>query len=267
MIRSISRVLSLTVLMAAGVVATVQPVVGQVSKAEKVVASYIVAFGRTPSQGELNWWMSQPDNSVDGYVNRHRSYIESNPGVRQDVIQRSYRFALNRAPSSGEVDWHARNYPRSTFAEKVQGHTQWLDTYPDKRREVIRASYRSAMGREPSEGEIRHWMQFRGQNFSTLTARHHQWLRESGNPRGAQVNTRLSTTVRSEIRRVAGGSALVTNGHEVAWGGASRSSVVPSTLTWGGQIISTGGGNIISTGGGNIIATGGGNIIATGGGN
>lgn len=269
MVRNIARILALMVLFtaSAGTAVTATPAMAQVHKAEKIVASYIVAFGRTPAQGELNWWMGQPEKSVDGYVAGHRSFMANQShSERRETIKRSYQFAMNRQPSQAEISWHEQHYPTSSYAERVAAHTRYIDQDRGTKRSVIIASYRTAMGRSPSEGEINYWMQFSGQNFSTLVARHHQWMRENGISRGVRPNASLSSAVRSEIRRVSGGGALTTIGGEVAWGGGPSSAVARERLQFGGRIISTGGGNIISTGGGNIIATGGGNLIGHAGG-
>ncbi len=59
-----------------------------------VVNSYLVAFGRRPSQGELNYWMSQPANapmlaSVESLVAAHLGWLKTSPAEQRETARRA----------------------------------------------------------------------------------------------------------------------------------------------------------------------------------
>jgi hypothetical protein len=193
------------------------------TKAGKIQAAYLCAFGRGADGGEINYWTGQPDQSVSQYVNLHRNFIRQSAGEREAVIRRSYQDAFGRPANDGEVKhWSQYN---QTYAEMLNNHLNYIRDNGGVKDEVIRASYRQSFGREPQTGELTFWRQHT-HTYNQLVAMHETW--KQTNPSGANTGSAntsernvkegnlgsmmaapVSRELVSQIQSVAGGSALI----------------------------------------------------------
>ncbi|HEY1112015.1 MAG TPA: hypothetical protein VGE66_00580 [Chitinophagaceae bacterium] len=222
----------------------------QGSRSERVIASYMIAFGRPPQPAEINYWLTDPLSlkPVSDLVEKHRENMNRvDRSLRLTAVKQSYIDAFGRAPRPDEVDYWMGSV--NTYAEMRKKHVEWFAARPDEWSKVIQASYQTAFKRAPKAGELAYWKGQPARSFWELVVQHDEFIRNNPNlgPKSGS-----------------GGAALVKKENKVI--------ITPSLLNeirlgGGAGVISTGGGNVISTGGGNVISTGGGNVISTGGGN
>lgn len=213
---------------------------GAQSKDEVIHGSYIVAFGRAATSGEVQYWRQNVGNSsIQQMVENHRNFIKDNQYEREQTIKRSYMDAFGWQPSADEVKyWSGQN---KTYGELMANHVNnWLGVYPDKKELVIKQSYYKVFNRNATAAEVKYWMGQQTCSFVQLVAMHTTWK---------QQNQQSSTTTR--VKPNLNTSAVSTTG-------TFSSSGISG-------VIAAGGGNVIAPGGGNVIAAGGGNVVSAGG--
>ena len=97
---------------------------------EKVVWSYQTAFGRNPSQGEIDSWISadrQQRVDTNMLITSHRSHLRRG-GDLDGTIMRSYQTVLSRNPAPAEMNYW-RQIIRAEgriYDELVQSHRNYL---------------------------------------------------------------------------------------------------------------------------------------------
>lgn len=225
---------------------------------DRIQASYLLAFGRAANSGELSYWNGQGQKSVQQLVDNHKTYIKGNMGsVGRDVIIKSYIDALGYRPSQSEINYHSQ-FGR-TYAEMMNNHLIYVQGQPSEYEKVIKRSYQTVLGRQPSAAELTYWKNQGLFSYMVLVNCHQDWKNRNSNQ--SQVAT-ISTS--SPLLTVVSVVASVLNEAKGVYNALSGGNAVP---TGAGNVIAPGGANIIAAGGGNIIAAGGGNIIAAGGGN
>lgn len=243
-------ILLLTLCMVAGAYA-------QQSRTERIIASYMIAFGRPPQAAETSYWLTDPlsNKTVKDLVEKHRDNMNKvDRSLRLSAVKQSYIDAFGREPRQDEIDYWMGSI--NTYAEMRQKHVEWFASRPEEWVKVIQASYQFAFKRAPKTDELAYWKGQPARAFWALVVQHDEFIRN--NPQlGPKSGTTGSLLVKRENKVTISPSIL----QEIRLNGAGVIS------TGGGNVISTGGGNVISTGGGNVISTGGGNVISTGGGN
>ncbi len=239
------------------------------------------------------------------YVAALAASVFAQTQVQRERIQSSYLLAFGRAATDAEVGyWSKQN--AQTIADLIAGHRRYLKQDLGTHRTTIRRSYIDALGREPNDGEYRHWLAG-DDTYTQLMKNHMSWLR--GNP--AEYDGVIRRSYNLVLKRAPTGAeiaywkgqgtlsyAMLAAAHD-SWkkqnpsGGAKvsgRSSVSASTpfLTTvtispavaaeavkaaglvgndGASLIGNDGGSLVAAGGGNLVAAGGGNLVAAGGGN
>lgn len=209
------------------------------SKDEVIHGSYIVAFGRAATGGELQHWRQNVGNrTIQQMVENHRNFIKTNQYEREQTIRRSYMDAFGWQPSADEVKyWSGQN---KTYGELMANHVNnWLGIYPDKKAQVIRQSYYKVFNRNATAAEVKYWMGQPTCSFVQLVAMHTTWKQQNQN---SSTTTRVQPNINT--------SAVST----VSFSSSAISGV-----------IAAGGGNVIAPGGGNVIAAGSGNVVSAGG--
>ena len=247
----LSHVLSL----AAVTLAAVAPARAQSPEMrERIQASYLIAFGRPASSGEVQYWAGQHPTSVSALVANHRNYLTRDSGTHRATIVKAYQDAMGRNPTEAEINYWFRG--NDTYTQLMKNHISWLGGNPGEYEKVIRRSYNYVFHRQPNAGELRYWKSQGTLSYIMLVACHQEWQRHNGStPKtsgGLAISSnapalnavQLSSSIANEARAAAG---VIAAG--------------------GGNVIAAGGGNVIAAGGGNVIAAGGGNVIAAGGGN
>lgn len=229
---------------------------------ERVQASYLIAFGRPASAGEVAYWARQNPASVGALVNDHRYYLSRDAGTHRATIVRAYVDAMGRNPTEAEINYWFRG--NDTYAQLMQNHINWLRGNPAEYEKVIRRSYQFALHRQPNAAEVRYWKSQGVMSYAMLVACHEDWQRRNGG----------SSAHGGRVSIAANSSVLATLAVSPAVGREARAAagVIPAgagnvIAAGGGNVIAAGGGNVIAAGGGNVIAAGGGNVIAAGGGN
>lgn len=222
----------------------------QGSRTERIIASYMIAFGRPPQAAETQYWLTDPlsNKTVNDLVEKHRENMNKvDRSLRLTAVKQSYIDAFGRAPRQDEINYWMGSV--NTYAEMRKKHVEWFAARPDEWVKVIQASYQTAFKRAPKADELAYWKGQPARSFWDLVVQHDEFIRN--NPHlGPKSGSSGTTLVKRE----------------------NKVTITPSLLneirlSGGAGVISTGGGNVISTGGGNVISTGGGNVISTGGGN
>jgi hypothetical protein len=138
----------------AGVVEDTEPA-GALEEAivgSEINRTYRLAFGREPTQAEINYWNSR-SIGIAGAIQAHSDWLASSAGAtdRRDTIRRSYETAFRRPPSACEANYWdsyitSRVRSQVTYRELCYFHDQYgrnnglpktgTATYQDYHREV-----------------------------------------------------------------------------------------------------------------------------------
>lgn len=124
-------------------------------KEQRIKASYMIAFGRLPSSGELSYWNRQGNYAFGQLVDNHKRYISSDVATKRSEITKSYNDAFGRNPSAGELK-HWSQYSQS-YTELMNAHVQWLASSPGEYTNVIKRSYVKVFRWQPSTGKLNFW--------------------------------------------------------------------------------------------------------------
>ena len=224
--------------------------------------------------------------------------------IQRQRIQASYLLSFGRKATDDEVAYWTKQGMR-TVADLVTNHRNYLTQDAGTHRATIRRSYIDALGREPNDGEYKHWM---GGNdtYAQLMKNHVNWL--AGNP-GEYGNVikrsyrfvfgRKATDDEVNYWRSQGtlSYAMLVGAHDT-WkkqnpstppktSGKATVSTSTGFLTTvvlspaataevratglisddGSTLVAAGGGNLIGNDGGSLIGNDGGSLVAAGGGN
>jgi len=223
---------------------------------ERIQASYLLGFGRLPSEGEIQYWQSRTDAvKVDDFINQHRKYIASNPSIQKEVIKKAYHDALGRDPVQGEYDYWSKG--TDSYTMLIGKHIYWLTSNPAEYELVIKRSYQKVLGKAPSADEMKYWKSQPVYAYDVLISLHEDWKKRTGGTGQSTAGTTLSSA--SSYLQTVTVSADVLKEVKLSF-----NSLVAAG---GGNMVAAGGGNMVAAGGGNLVAAGGGNMVAAGGGN
>jgi len=223
--------------------------------AERVQASYMIAFGRAASNDEVAYWTKQNPQSVAALVQNHRTYLSRDAGTHRATITRAYIDAMGRNPTEAEIKyWSGGNDPYATL---MKNHISWLGSNPGEYDNVIKRSYQYALHRQPNAGELKYWKSQGILSYAMLVACHEDWKRRNGS-NSSQTSGGVSIAANSSVLQTVSLSPAIGNEARVA------ANIVASGA---GNIVASGAGNIVASGAGNIVASGAGNIVASGAGN
>lgn len=117
--------------------------------------SYFFAFGTTPAQAELTYWMGQPAQSLNQYIANHKQFLAGNQQYKETAIRRSYLYSFGRAPQAAETQyWAGQN---KTFDELNKNHATWLASQPNEWKKVIISAYLFVHNQAPTLAEFEGW--------------------------------------------------------------------------------------------------------------
>ncbi len=135
-------------------------------KKQRIVASYRIAIGRQPVQGEIDHWLKQADLSVQQLVDYHMQYATTEATFKKEIIERSYRHGLGRNPSTtapagqkdSEVSWWMKQI-NQTYQQMMKNHVNYLEQNKNTAAyvDVINAAYIKIYGRGASGTEQSNW--------------------------------------------------------------------------------------------------------------
>lgn len=220
-------------------------------KRQSIQTSYLLALGKSATQAEVNYWMGQPisGDMVKTLYENHRSWLQSNPEIKKDMIRRSFRDSYGRFPKESEVNTNMNmNW---TYTDWMENHRAWLKKTPSDYVAAIEFAYFNVFNRKPSSTELAYW-KGQGAKVAYVISACLDQCKRSGNSSNC-VNNALSSSTR------------YANALDVAPKiAASAGNLIGAA---GGNVVAAGSANVIAPGGGNVIAAGGGNVIAAGGGN
>jgi hypothetical protein len=213
---------------------------------QRIQSSYIMAFNRNATKGEVDYWKTQGNLDMTKLLARHKDYIKRNPGLWEGILNVSYTDAFGRAITDGERNFH-KQYPR-TYFEMVTSHMDYLTKNPSVYDGVITNSYVRAFGRNPSNEELKYWRAQTKCAFIWLFRAHIEW----------NATKRANVASTSGVNKVFVSPALLT---EVK---LARASLVAAG---GGNLIGNDGSTMVAAGGGNLVGNDGASMVAAGGGN
>ncbi|MEJ7611910.1 MAG: hypothetical protein WKF88_12100, partial [Ferruginibacter sp.] len=177
---------------------------------QRIQTSYILAFNKQATGGEVNYWKTQGNLSVAQLLERHKQYIAGNRDLWNGILRVSYTDAFGRGITDGEYNFHIK-YPR-TYVEIMSAHMVYLNQNPALYDEVIRDSYRYAFNKNATEGEMNYW---RGQQkvaWIWLFRAHMDYAASTRRNKASMSGVKfipISSAVASETRRAV--SNLVGN--------------------------------------------------------
>lgn len=210
-------------------------------KTERITVAYMIAMGRKPNTGELNYWKGQGNLTVSQLVENHRQYLAGDKASKRTMIIKAFKNSYGRNPTESEISTNMNQ--NMTYAEWMNNHLAWLKKSSSDYVNVIKNSYKTVFGREPNSGELNFWKSQPVMSHMILAACHEDWKRK--NPNAAKTsgsNTVGSSSSYLEFAKVGSQVANEASG-----------------------LIGPAAGNVIAPGSGNVIAPGGGNVVAAGG--
>lgn len=210
-------------------------------KRQTISTSYLLSFGKLPSQAETNYWMGQnlSGDVLKNLVENHRNYLQGNPSLKKDMIRRSFKNVYGRTPSESEVNQNmSQNY---NYSDWIKNHMAWLRKSGTDYENVIKFAYQNVMGRQSYANEVSYWKN-----------------------NGATAYYLLAACV-DNCKRTSGSGACAKN--VVGNGLLDQIKVADVVAKQTASLIGQAGGNVISAGGGNVVSAGGGNVVSAAGGN
>ncbi len=226
------------------------------TKKSKILAGYFLAFGRGATDGEVNYWMGQPEKSVGDYVTMNKTWLQGQTGEATAVIQRAYADVLGRQPTGGEINnWIGA---KLTYADLFSRNLAWMNGNPSGKQDAIRASYRAVFGREAQPGELTYWQNQGTIPYSKLVAVHQTW--KNANTSGAGLCTGNSIACGTSLGPV--NTAAISSEMAGQFNAVTGAAAVMDRS--GLTLVASGGGNLVASGGGNISLA---SLVASGGGN
>jgi hypothetical protein len=232
----------------------------QTEQEQRIRTSYLLAFGRDASGGEVTYWKGQGNRSVGDLYNNHKAYIKSDNNTRRQAIIQSYVDALGYNPTEAEISYHSQF--NRTYTEMMNEHMKYVSANAGEYNKVIRRSYQKVFGRPATDGEVAYWSGQAKSSYLMLISYHDTWKK--------------ANTAAAPAKGASTTAGLQINFTNPAFGvGLSVSSLVATearnavgmVAAGGGNMVAAGGGNMVAAGGGNMVAAGGGNMVAAGGGN
>ena len=214
---------------------------------------------------------------------------------QEQRIRSSYMLALGRDANSGEVTYWA-GQGNLSVSQLIERHRQYFVANAGPHRDLIVRSYVAAFGRNPSEGEIKYYING-NLTYTDLVKGHIGYLVRSNTENENTIRrayqyalNRKPTQGEISFGVASGGltylfwvgwlqdpahgknTITVTNAPVLATVAVSDKVATEvktaAGLTSGsGTLIAAGAANMVAAGGGNMVAAGGGNMVAAGGGN
>ncbi len=207
----------------------------QQERRDKIIASYMIAFGAVPQQSELNYWLTDPlsNKTVMDLVNKHRENMKSNQQLANIAINNSYLNVMGNTHTPKDIEYLAKQ--GKTYTEMYVEHMRFMKEYPEKWKAVVELSYLRGMNRAAKKEEVDYWVK------QTSVRSMAELLRNHYNNRKFEPEwNRIDFTQQQKGVVVLGLSGTAKEQTKVVLG-----NLIP---TWS---------NVIATGGLNVIATGG----------
>ncbi|HEY1109304.1 MAG TPA: hypothetical protein VGE76_11745, partial [Opitutaceae bacterium] len=232
--------------------------------------------------------------------------VSAQTQAQLERIQASYLLAFGKKATEAEVGYWSKQSAQS-ISDLIANHQRYLKQDVGTHRATIKRSYIDALGREPNDGEYKHWLSG-SDTYTQLMKNHVAWLR--GNPAEYEKVIRRSyrlvlnsTPSAAEINYWKGQGtlsyAMLAAAHDwwkkqnPSGNGkpAAKATIAPASTTYltvapvsaavaaeaikaagligndGGSLVGNDGASLVAAGGGHLVAAGGGNLVAAGGGN
>ena len=199
----------------------------QQNRTDRIIASYMIAFGRPPQQAETSYWLTDPlsNKTVNDLVEKHRENMNKvDRNLRLSAVKQSYIDAFGRAPQPDEINYWMGSV--NTYAEMRKKHVEWFSSRNEEWVKVINASYQMAFKRAPKAEELAYWKGQPARAFWELVVQHDEFIKN--NP---QLGPKTGTA----------GATLVKKENKVA----ISTSILNEIRLSGAGVISTGGGNVL----------------------
>ncbi len=219
---------------------------------ERIIASYIMALARMPSETEISYWKEKKESqSINSLISMHRKALVEHPQEHEEIIVRSYIDAMGRYPSKTEIRaWSDRSY---TYSELMKNHLTWLSGRPQEYDRTIRASYQFVLNREPSVDELLYWKRQGVISYLVMISCHEDSKRNQATARGVFKAGNFSTN-----------SSYITN-FAVSKEIASEARISAGLITVNaGNVLIPGAGGVVAAGVSSLVAAGNGHILVRG---
>ena len=181
---------------------------------ERIAASFVLAFGRTPSTAEIERWAKDGALPLADLMARHRRQLQSDPAAARAVAVKAGQDAFGRTPNETDLGSLSGG---ATYVELMQRHLRWLAERPAEYEQVMNRAYQLLLQRDAYPVEIDYWKRQPALSFTLLVGCIDDWARR--NRPGLMATTgvasvsvnsdylvavRLSPAVAAEARAAAG---------------------------------------------------------------
>ena len=122
---------------------------------QRIQASYLIAFGRTATSSELNYWLGRGNFTISQLMDFHKPSFTYYPNLHKASITRSYLDALGRLPVENEMKYWLNRL--DNYTELLNYHLQFLKANNREKEELISLSYKTVFNREPQNAEKNFW--------------------------------------------------------------------------------------------------------------
>jgi oligosaccharide reducing-end xylanase len=181
---------------------------------ERLAASYLLAFGRTPTTAEVAAGMSREPATVASLLEQQRAAIRNDAALERDVIVRAGRDAFGVSPGDDDI---AGLRGTGTYTALMQRHVKWLAEHQADYERVLHRAYRTHLARDAYSIELDYWKKYPALPYVFLVGCVENWalrnqpglMATAGVP-SVSVNSgylstaRLSPAVAAEARSAAG---------------------------------------------------------------
>lgn len=118
--------------------------------------SYLEAFGKAASNDEVNYWNGRQDWTTLGQlINMHMPYLKGNPEMQESNVRAAYAAAGLAVPSDALLHFWKADLARTP--QKVSVLSGVIRAFTNKREQLIKESYRNAMGLEGNADQVKYW--------------------------------------------------------------------------------------------------------------
>lgn len=225
----------------------------QTDQDQRIQASYILAFGKKASSGEVNYWKTQGDLTVGQMLTRHQQYLTQDAATHTAAIRRSYWDAFGRSAEPGEVQYWMR--VNDTYTTLMKNHLNFLNGNRSEYEKTIRASYSNVFGRQPSADEISYWQSQAKVPFLILVAYHQDYKRRNAAIVQGRINFRNVTAATTQTL-----NRRITSEAAAAAGLPASGALIPG----GASLIGQDGNSIIGNDAGSLIGNDAGILVPVG---
>jgi hypothetical protein len=225
---------------------------------ERIAASYVLAFGRAPTEDEIAADQTTEALRISDLVAKHHQRLQRDAALKRETAMKAFKDAFGRTPSESELA--ASIGVDGTYTDLMKHHIDHLAMDPSEYEKVMERAYRLVIRRGVYPEEVGYWRSRDTLPYVLLVGCIEDWGRRNapglmvttGTPT-VSMNSNYLTTVRlspslvAEARTAAG---LMVEGTRDFNSATGRNLVAAgaANLVTGGRIafVASGGANLLS---------------------